>query len=71
MRSICCNINLRLKTLQIENDLMKKKASHVNYEISKKLFYIIISKCNRALKLSKDLLAIDSTTITVGEGRLK
>lgn len=59
----------------VDYSTISKKASDVNYEIAKKLFDILISKCNRptkrALKLPKDLLAIDSTTITVGEGRLK
>lgn len=40
----------------------------------KQLFQLLIKKCNRplrrALKLSKDLLAVDSTTITVGKTRL-
>ncbi len=40
----------------------------------KKLFHLVVSKCNRAtrraLKISKELLLVDSTTITVGESRL-
>ena len=46
-----------------------KKASDVPYYVFKKLFGLILEKCNRPtrriLNLSKDLLAIDSTTVTV------
>lgn len=42
----------------------------MDYCIIKRLFDLVVSKCNRmtrrALKLSKDLLLVDSTTITVG-----
>ena len=41
----------------------------------KTLFEIIISKCNRQMRrilnLPKQLIAVDSTTVTVGENRLK
>ena len=54
---------------------ISKKAADVNYEICKTLFEIIVSKCNRQirriLKLPKQLIAVDSTTVTVGENRLK
>lgn len=54
---------------------ISKKASKVDYEISKTLFEIIISKCNRKiwriLNLPKQLIAVDSITVTVGENRLK
>lgn len=40
----------------------------------KKLFDLVVSKCNRAtrrvMKLSKELLLVDSTTVTVGKTRL-
>ena len=59
----------------VDYSTISKKATDVDYNISKKLFEILITKCNRStrrvLNLPKDLLAIDSTTITVGEGRLK
>jgi hypothetical protein len=62
-----------LKT--VDYSTISKKATNVDYNIAKKLFEILISKCNRStrrvLKLPKDLLAVDSTTITVGQGRLK
>ncbi|MEK4698146.1 hypothetical protein MKX47_00945 [Solibacillus sp. FSL R7-0668] len=42
--------------------------------IVKRIFEVIISRLNRSarrtLKLKKELLAIDSTTITVGKNRL-
>lgn len=50
------------------------KASDVPYELFKRLFHLLISRCNRATKrrlhLSEDLLLIDSTTITLGKTRL-
>ncbi|WP_066826756.1 IS4 family transposase [Clostridium tepidiprofundi] len=59
----------------IDYSTVSKKATKVNYKITKKLFELLVSKCNRVtkrtLKLPKDLLAIDSTTITVGKPRLK
>ncbi len=62
-----------LKT--VDYSTISKKATDVDYNIAKNLFQILITKCNRStrrvLNLPKDLLAVDSTTITVGEGRLK
>ncbi|MBC2402427.1 IS4 family transposase [Clostridium saccharobutylicum] len=59
----------------VDYSTISKKATDVNYEISKTLFEIIISKCNRQMRrilnLPKQLVAIDSTTVTVGENRLK
>lgn len=50
------------------------KASDVPYELFKQLFHRLLSKCNRATKrhlgIPKNLLLIDSTTITVGKTRL-
>ncbi|MGL4989593.1 MAG: IS4 family transposase [Sarcina sp.] len=54
---------------------ISKKANCMNYKIAKRIFELLISKCNRPLKrilkLDKDIIAIDSTTISVGKGRLK
>jgi hypothetical protein len=51
-----------------------KKASDVPYLIIKDLLELILSRCNRRMRRSvrfpKELLLIDSTTITVGETRL-
>lgn len=50
------------------------KASDVPYDIFKRLFHVLIDKTNRAtrrvLRLSQDLVAVDSTTMTVGKTRL-
>ncbi|MCT4593465.1 MAG: IS4 family transposase [Anaeromicrobium sp.] len=58
----------------VDYSTISKKASSVDYEITKRLFHILANKCNRstrrALDLPKDLLAIDSTTITVGKNRM-
>ena len=54
---------------------ISKKSNSIDYKISKRLFEIVVSKCNRSLrrilKLDKNIIAIDSTTISVGKGRLK
>lgn len=59
----------------VDYSTISKKASKVDYEISKTLFEIIISKCNRQMRrilnLPKQLITIDSTTVIVGENRLK
>lgn len=50
------------------------KASEVPYELFKGLFHVLVSRCNRATKrqlnIPKELLLVDSTTITVGKNRL-
>ncbi|MFI2859369.1 IS4 family transposase [Paenibacillus sp. JSM ZJ436] len=50
------------------------KAAEVPFEIFKELFHLLVRKCNREtrrkLALPKELLLIDSTTITVGKTRL-
>lgn len=51
-----------------------KKAADVPYEVFKRLFEILVSKCNRStrrkLRIPSSLLLVDSTTITVGKTRL-
>lgn len=51
-----------------------KKAKAVPFNLFKKLFQLVLQKCNRQarrqLKLPKELLLIDSTTVTVGKTRL-
>ena len=53
---------------------LSKRLGELNYLIVKRIFELIVSRLNRAtrrkLKLKKELLAIDSTTITVGKNRL-
>ncbi|MFD2413378.1 transposase [Paenibacillus rhizoplanae] len=50
------------------------KAGEVPYELFKQLFHRLLSKCNRVTKrhlgIPKNLLLVDSTTITVGKTRL-
>jgi hypothetical protein len=50
------------------------KAGEVPYELFKRLFHVLISRCNREtkrrLQLPNELLLVDSTTITVGKTRL-
>lgn len=50
------------------------KAKEIPYEIMKRLFALIVSKCNRkirrSLRFPKPLRIVDSTTVTVGKNRL-
>ena len=58
----------------VDHSTFSKKAGEVPYELFKKLFHLLLDKCNRAtrraLDFPEELLAVDSTTITVGEGHL-
>ncbi|MFD0717716.1 IS4 family transposase [Paenibacillus sp. GCM10027626] len=61
--------------LQIaDHSTISKKAKEVPYQLFKELLHLLIRKCNRAtkrkLRIPKELLAVDSTKITVGKGRL-
>ena len=53
---------------------LSKKMSQVPHTIFKELFSTLLSRCNRQIRRStsfpKELLLIDSTTMTVGESRL-
>lgn len=53
---------------------VSKKASHVPLEIFKEILALTMSRCNRdirrATRFPKELLLVDSTTITVGKNRL-
>jgi hypothetical protein len=53
---------------------LSKKAGEVPYEIFKRVFRLLVKKCNREtrrhLNLPKDLLLIDSTTITASNHQL-
>ena len=58
----------------VDYSTLSKRLSELNYLIVKRIFELIVSRLNRSarrsLKLKKELLAIDSTTITVGKNRL-
>ena len=58
----------------VDYSTLSKRLGELNYLIVKRIFELIVSRLNRAarrkLKLKKELLAIDSTTITVGKNRL-
>lgn len=53
---------------------LSKRLGELNYLIVKRIFERIVGRLNRAarrkLKLKKELLSVDSTTITVGKNRL-
>ena len=58
----------------VDYSTLSKRLGELNYLIVKRVFELIVSRLNRAarrkLQLKKELLAIDSTTITVGKNRL-
>lgn len=58
----------------VDYSTLSKRLGALNYEIVKRIFEVIVGRLNRAarrqLKIKKELLSIDSTTITVGETRL-
>ncbi|WP_029501253.1 IS4 family transposase, partial [Kurthia huakuii] len=58
----------------VDYSTLSKRLGELNHHIVKRIFDVIVRRLNRAtrrkLKLKKDLLAIDSTTITVGKTRL-
>lgn len=60
--------------IPIDYSTLSKRLGELNYLIIKRIFELIVSRLNRAarrkLKLKKDLLLTDSTTITVGKRRL-
>lgn len=70
----CADVGDQYGLTKVNYSTLSKKAGHVDYHILKKLFHLVVSKCNRAtrraLKIPKDLLLVDSTTITVGKSRL-
>ncbi|MFC4545962.1 transposase [Paenactinomyces guangxiensis] len=56
----------------VDYSTLSKKASEVPYSFFKELFHLFLGKCNRSTlrKLDLPILATDSTTMTVGVGRL-
>jgi len=59
------------KLIPIDYSTFSKKASEVDYNITKELYKLLVKKINRetkrALKLNKYLDAVDSTTISFGK----
>jgi hypothetical protein len=70
----CADVGGQYGLPNVNYSTLSKKAGHVDYNIMKELFQLVVSKCNRvtrrSLKISKELLLVDSTTITVGKSRL-
>jgi hypothetical protein len=64
------NCGLRL----VNHSTFSIKASDVPYELFKQLFHLLLIRCNRTtrrrLRIPKNLLLVDSTTITAGKSRL-
>lgn len=60
--------------LQVHYSSFSGKAADVPFSVFKALFHLLVSKCNRKtsrkLAFPKELLLIDSTTVTVGKTRL-
>lgn len=59
---------------KVDHSTISKKAKDVPFELFKRLLQRLIQKCNRPtrrrLRIPKELLLVDSTTITVGRNRL-
>jgi hypothetical protein len=57
-----------------DHSTISKKAKDVPFEVFKQLLHSIINKCNRPtrrrLRIPKELLLVDSSSITVGRNRL-
>jgi hypothetical protein len=60
--------------IQVNYSTFSKKAQAVPFELFKKCFHLVLQKSNREVKrqlsFPKELLLIDSTTVTVGKNRL-
>lgn len=58
----------------VDHSTLSKKAKEVPFEVFKRLLQLMITLCNRQTRrtmgIPKELLAIDSTQVTVGLGRL-
>jgi len=58
----------------VDYSTLSKRLGELNYLIVKRIFELVVSRLNRSagrsLKLKKELLAFDSTTIMVGKNRL-
>ncbi len=58
----------------IDYSTLSKRLGELNYLIVKRIFELIVRRLNRSakrsLRLKRELLSIDSTTITVGKNRL-
>jgi hypothetical protein len=69
-------IKTRSDLVNVDYSTLSRKASHVPYGILKDTFHELVQRCNRRTRRSIGELPIlsasgcDSTTITVGEGRL-
>lgn len=58
----------------VDYSTLSKRLGELNYLIVKRIFEMIVGRLNRSakrkIKVKKELMAIDSTTITVGKNRL-
>jgi hypothetical protein len=58
----------------INYSTLSKKLGHLDYELIKQFFALMVGKNNRVthrtMKIPNQLLLVDSTTITAGETRL-
>ncbi|WP_156312029.1 hypothetical protein [Lysinibacillus contaminans] len=60
--------------VSVDYSSLSKRLTALDYQIMKRILAVIIGKCNRSAKrtlsIKKELMAVDSTTITVGKRRL-
>lgn len=70
----CADVGPSVGLPAVNYSTLSKQASHLNFELMKKLFDLIVSKCNRetrrVIKIPNKLLIVDSIIITVGKSRL-
>jgi Transposase DDE domain len=70
----CAEVGSHYGLKQLNYSSLSKKLSALDFNIFKQIFELVRSKCNRItrrnLNMPKELLLIDSTTITVGKNRL-
>jgi hypothetical protein len=70
----CARLSPSYDLPKVHYSTLSGKAGEVPYEIFKRVFQMLVKKCNRQnrrhLNLPKDLLLIDSTTVTAANSRM-
>lgn len=70
----CGDVGTSAGLVDVDHSTISKKMKELDYRLMKKALALVVDKCNRAtrrsLKIPKQLLLVDSTTMTVGKNRL-
>lgn len=69
------DVGASIGLISVDHSSLSKHLKALDYAIMKRIFYVIVNKLNRAARRSiklpkKQLLSVDSTTVTVGKTRL-